>query len=97
MTNIQLGFSLDAVVQVLFDIGKTIDKGEPALAIFFNFAKAFDQVPHDRLKKLALQLPPWLIRWRANYFKARRQCAKSAEIFTELKKSKLELFKAAFE
>ena len=78
---------MEGVVQVLFDIGKAIDKGEPALAIFFDFAKAFDLVPHDRLlKKLALHLPPWWIRWLANYFKDRRQSVKSAGIFTEWKK-----------
>ena len=64
LTNTQHGFlpgrcTMDAVVQVLFDIGKAIDKGEPALAIFFDFTKAFDLVPHDRLlNKLALHLPP---------------------------------------
>jgi hypothetical protein len=64
----------DAVVQVLFDIGRAVDQGHPVLAIFFDLAKAFDLVPHDKLLiKLEKHLPMWLVKWIAAYLSNRRQ------------------------
>jgi hypothetical protein len=63
----------DAVVQVLFEIGRAVDQGHPVLAIFFDFAKAFDLVPHDKLLiKLEKHLPLWLVKWIAAYLSNRR-------------------------
>ena len=74
----------DAIVQVLYDTGRAIDQRKSALAIFFDFAKAFDHVPHDRLlAKLALVLPLWLVRWIAVYLSNRKQRVKMANIETE--------------
>ena len=74
----------DAITKVLFDIGRALDKPEAALAIFFDFAKAFDLVPHDRLlAKLSLVLPPYLVRWIAVYLSHRKQRVKLHSIETE--------------
>jgi hypothetical protein len=76
----------DAIVQVLFDIGNAIDKGKPKILIFFDFAKAFDLVPHDKLlRKLATILPPWLTRWIAHYLRGRKQRVQSSSITTDWK------------
>jgi hypothetical protein len=78
--------TIDAIVQVLFDIGNAIDKGKPVIAIFFDFAKAFDLVPHDRLlNKLAKLLPMWLVRWVALYLQGRKQRVLSGSITTDWK------------
>ncbi len=89
ITNKQNGFlpghcTQDAIVQVLFDIGRAVDKSESALAIFFDFAKAFDLVPHDiLLAKLKLLLPLWLVRWIAAYLSDRKQRVKVGNTETE--------------
>jgi hypothetical protein len=58
----------------LFDIGHAVDKGQEVLAIFFDFAKAFDLVPHDKLlAKLQKLLPSWLVKWIVSYLSNRRQ------------------------
>ena len=76
----------DAIVQVLYDIGYAMDNGKPIIAIFFDFAKAFDLVPHDRLlRKLATILPPWLTRWIAHYLRGRKQRVHSGSITTDWK------------
>ena len=76
----------DAIIQVLFDIGRAVDQRESVLAIFFDFAKAFDLVPHDRLMaKLTPLLPPWLVRWIAHYLQGRRQRVKINKITTDWK------------
>jgi hypothetical protein len=77
---------MDAVVRILFDIGRASDQGLPVLAIFFDFAKAFDLVPHDRLlAKLANALPGWLVRWIANYLRGRKQRVLSGSLKTSWK------------
>jgi hypothetical protein len=91
-SNKQHGFlpgrgTMDAITQVLFDIGRAVDRGESVLAIFFDFAKAFDLVPHDKLlAKLAFLLPPWLVRWTAAYLSGRKQRVKINNFEAEWKK-----------
>jgi ribonuclease P/MRP protein subunit RPP40 len=87
-TNKQHGFlpgkcTMDAVIKVMFDIGKAIDSKLSVISIFFDFAKAFDLVPHDlllaKLDSLTLPdspeklLPQWLINWIAAYLTDRQQ------------------------
>jgi hypothetical protein len=44
------------------------------IAIFFDFAKAFDIVDHERLLlKIEKMLPQWLIKWIANWLQGRKQ------------------------
>ena len=79
--------TLDAAVKVLFDLEYSTDQGIAWLAIFFDFAKAFDLVPHDLLlEKLAALLPPWLVRWVASYLSDRHQRVRVGELTTEWKK-----------
>jgi hypothetical protein len=88
-SNNQHGFlpgrcTMDAVIQVLFDIERAVDQRQPAIAIFFDFAKAFDLVPHDRLLcKMSKILPNWLIKWTASYLSERRQRVRIGETNTE--------------
>jgi hypothetical protein len=67
----------------MFDIGKAIDSKLSVISIFFDFAKAFDLVPHDlllaKLDSLTLPnspkklMPQWLIKWIAAYLTDRQQ------------------------
>ena len=90
--NNQYGFlpgrsTLDAALTVIFDLESAHDRSIPWLAVFFDFAKAFDLVPHDTLlMKLANILPPWLVRWIACYLSNRTQRVRVGEITTEWKK-----------
>jgi hypothetical protein len=78
---------LDAAIKVLFDLEEAYDLGFTALAIFSDFAKAFDLVPHDLLLlKLAKVLPPWLVRWIACYLSDRSQRVSVGKINTDWKK-----------
>ena len=78
-TNNQYGFlpkrsTTDAIVQVIEDWSHASDKNDPIVAIFFDFAKAFDLVDHETLlEKLTKRLPKWLISWIAEYLSDRRQ------------------------
>jgi hypothetical protein len=77
--NKQFGFlpgrsTMDAIAQVIEDWSKAKETKQAILAIFFDFAKAFDLVPHDKLLiKLRKYLPPWLISWIAAYLSDRKQ------------------------
>ena len=79
--------TLDASIRVLFDLEGAHDRKIQWLAIFFDFAKAFDLVPHDLLlEKLAAVLPPWLVRWIACYLSDRTQRVRVGDFSTEWKK-----------
>ena len=91
-TNRQHGFlpgkcTMDALIKVLFDIGKALDDGKSTvIAIFFDFAKAFDLVPHDLLLlKLDKVLPSWLVKWIAAYLSNRKQRVRINNFETEWK------------
>ncbi|MCA9328109.1 hypothetical protein KDA14_06280 [Candidatus Saccharibacteria bacterium] len=78
-TNNQYGFlpgwcTHDAIIQALDDWGTTLDKKGKMLAIFFDFAKAFDLVDHNvLLSKLSKILLSWLCSWIVAYLTNRRQ------------------------
>ena len=65
---------MDAIAQVIEDWSKAKEMKQAILAIFFDFAKAFDLVPHDKLlRKLKRYLPLWLISWIAAYLNDHKQ------------------------
>ena len=65
---------MDAVIQVIDDWGFAVDRNIKLLAIFFDFAKAFDLVDHEvLLEKLQKLLSNWLTAWIATYLSNRRQ------------------------
>ena len=61
--------TMDAITQVIEDWSLTKEQHKTVLAIFFDFAKAFDLVDHEVLlsKRLDHLLPEWLISWIASY------------------------------
>ena len=52
-----------------------LEAGSEICAIFFDYRKPFDSVPHRPLlnKLISLNLDPFLLRWMANYLTARHQ------------------------
>ena len=71
---------MDAIIQVINDWSDAKDKHKEIFAIFFDFEKAFDLVPHDLLlKKLKNLLPEWLISWLAVYLTERYQKFKTGK------------------
>ncbi len=66
---------MDAIIQALDHWSTARDqKGGRLLAIFFDFAKAFDLVDHIiLLAKLSKMLPSWLVSWIAAYLSNRKQ------------------------
>ena len=89
LNNKQYGFlpkrsTMDAIIQVLDDWSDAKDKHKEIFAIFYDFEKAFDLVPHDLLlKKLENLLPEWLISWLAAYLTDRYQRVKTGKTITE--------------
>ena len=80
LSNKQFGFlpgrcNTDALNLFLEDWGRAIDCGDQqVIAIFFDFAKAFDLVDHERLIiKIEPLLPQWLINWIAALLSHRKQ------------------------
>jgi hypothetical protein len=66
--------TLDAVVKVMFDFTKAMVSNQSILAIFLDFAKAFDLVSHNILiSKLDKQLITWITNWTAAYLTNRQQ------------------------
>ena len=57
------------------DIAIYIDRGAKVQAVFFDFQKAFDTVPHAKLisKLAALNVPPHLVSWISSYLYSRKQ------------------------
>lgn len=53
--------------------GSIVDEGYAVDVIFFDFSKAFDHVPHDKLimKMSALNINPIIIRWICNFLSGR--------------------------
>jgi hypothetical protein len=78
--------TMDALIKVIDDWSMAIDRKESMLAIFFDFAKAFDLVDHEiLLTKLDSLLPSWLVSWIASYLTKRKQRVRINDIETEWK------------
>jgi hypothetical protein len=92
--NKQYGFlpgrcTMDAVIQAIDHWGQALDKKDKVLAIFFDFAKAFDLVDHKiLLNKLTASLPTWLLSWLAAYLTNRQQRVMYNHLPTEWKQVK---------
>ena len=63
------------LLEVLDDWSKAAERGEPVDAIYLDFAKAFDTVPHRRLlcKLKAYGIGGKLLCWISNFLQDRRQ------------------------
>jgi hypothetical protein len=91
-TNNQYGFlpaknTMDAIAQVIEDWSEGHDKNMTILAIFFDFAKAFDLVNHEKLlEKLQRYLPQWIVSWLAVYLTERRQRVSTSQSTTDWKR-----------
>ena len=79
-TNKQYGFlpgksTMDAITQVIEDWSLAKEQHKTVLAIFFDFAKAFDLVGHEILlnKLRDQQFPEWLTSLIASYLSLRQQ------------------------
>ena len=89
--NNQFGFlpgksTKDALIQVIEDWTRAIDKNESIMAVFFDFSKAFDLVDHSiLLTKLKRYLPEWLINWIEEYLRNRKQRVKTMSHTAEWK------------
>ncbi len=89
--NSQYGFlpgrsTMDAIIQVIESWSQAKDIKQDVLAIFFDFAKAFDLVNHQKLLvKLQKILPSWLVSWIAAYLQTRRQRVCIGKMQTEWK------------
>ena len=91
--NSQYGFlpnfcTMDAIIQVIESWSHAKDIREDILAIFFDFAKAFDLVPHHILLDKLLRkgyLKPWLVSWIAAYLTNRKQRVATATTKTDWK------------
>ena len=90
--NKQFGFlpgnsTFDAILGVIDDFEAAIDRNDPIVAIFFDFAKAFDLVDHELLlKKISEYLPEKIVSWIAAYLTDRKQRVYANGIETEWKK-----------
>ena len=87
--NSQYGFltgfcTMDAIVQVIESWSHSKDIREDILAIFFDFAKAFDLVPHHIILRKGY-LKPWLVSWIAAYLTNRKQRVATATTKTDWK------------
>lgn len=62
--------------QVTCNTASNLDKRVQTDAIFINFSKAFDSVPHKRLinKLIQLNIHPALVTWTSKFLTNRTQC-----------------------
>ena len=80
ISNCQWGFqpgksALSALIGTTHDWLQQLERGNQIGAIFFDFEKAFDRVPHQLLisKLMGLGLDPCIMTWLHNYLAYRRQ------------------------
>jgi hypothetical protein len=91
VNNKQYGFmpgkcTLDAIVQVIEDWEKAVDEDKTIHAVFFDYAKAFDLVPHQLLlTKISKMVPEWIVSWVAQYLKERKQRVKDGDTYSSWK------------
>lgn len=83
LTSFQHGFrkgysTITQLVTVFHLFAHTLDNTGQIDAIFLDFSKAFDKVPHDKLilKMQNIGLPEILVTWVANYLTNRKQLVK---------------------
>lgn len=81
LSNHQHGFrkgysTVTQLVTVIHSLASCFDKNGQIDAIFLDFSKAFDRVPHDKLilKLRKIKLPEILITWIRSYLTNRSQC-----------------------
>ena len=55
------------------EITKWVDDGSPVYVIYFDFQKAFDKVPHQRLKLKSHGMGNSIINWIEQWLTDRRQ------------------------
>ncbi len=80
LSNCQWGFqpnksTVSALISTTHDWFQLLEAGHEIGAVFFNFTKAFDRVPHGPLlfKVAALDLDPHIFNWLCNYLADRSQ------------------------
>ena len=80
LSNCQWGFqpnksALSALISTTHDWLQQVEEGNEIGAVFFEFEKAFDRVPHQSLmsKLMGLGLEPYIMTWLHNYLANRRQ------------------------
>ena len=64
--------TVSALLSVTHDWHATLERGQEVCAIFFDYQKAFDSVPHRPLLEY-LQLNSVILRWLTDYLTERRQ------------------------
>ena len=64
-----------ALLSTIHDWCSVLDKHYDIACVFFDFKKAFDSVPHQKMmEKLSqLDLPPSILSWLCSYLSGRRQ------------------------
>ena len=67
--------TVSALISTTLDWFASLEAGKDICAVFFDYRKAFDSVPHRPLlaKLSSLQLSPFLMRWITNYLTNRLQ------------------------
>jgi hypothetical protein len=78
--------TMDAIVQVIEDWERAVDEEKTIHAVFFDYAKAFDLVPHQLLlNKISKMVPEWIVRWVAQYLEDRKQRVKDGNNYSSWK------------
>ena len=80
LSNCQWGFqskksTVSALISTTNDWLQNLEAGKEVGAVFFDFEKAFDRVPHEPLlsKHVSLGLDPHIMTWLHNYLANRKQ------------------------
>ena len=81
LSEFQFGFrskrgTTNALLCATHDWHRYLEMGKDVCVVFFDFAKAFDSVPHQALlnKLAALDVHPSLLSWLSDYLDGRTQC-----------------------
>ena len=67
--------TVSALIRVVDDWQRALDRGNEVCAVFFDISKAFDTVPHLPLLRTLIEIgiDPYLIRWIHSYLAGRSQ------------------------
>ena len=81
LSEFQFGFrskpgTINALLCATHDWHRYLETSKDVCVVFFDFAKAFDSVPHQALlnKLAALDVHPSLLSWITDYLDSRTQC-----------------------